>query len=52
MHIETDTTWSSIEGRYSYSKVVWNFQKNGIPVFTLLDENGDKISINITDENL
>ena len=30
-----DETWSSVERTYSYDKVVWEMQKNGIPKFSL-----------------
>ena len=32
---EHDMTWSSIEANYSYDKVVWQKEKNGIPSFTI-----------------
>jgi S-adenosylhomocysteine hydrolase len=35
---EADVTWSSIEKCYSYDKVVWSVDKNGIPVYALLDK--------------
>jgi len=49
MYSETDITWSSIEKYYPYSKVNWFVEKNGIPRYVLLDENGEKININIED---
>ena len=42
---EVDVTWSSIENRYKYSKTVWIMRSNGIPVYTLLDEDGNRIKI-------
>lgn len=45
MYSEKDITWSSIEKEYDYNKVVWNTQKNGIPVYTLFDKHGNKITI-------
>jgi hypothetical protein len=47
MYSEKDLTWSSIENNYKYNKVIWFTQKNGIPVYALFDENGEKIDINI-----
>jgi hypothetical protein len=47
MYVEKDTTWSSIEKYYNYSKVNWYTEKNGISNFILYDENGDKIDIKI-----
>ena len=44
---EADVTWSSIEKYYSYDKVVWSVDKNGIPVYSLLSENNQKIKIDI-----
>lgn len=44
---EVDVTWSSIEKDYQYDKVVWTWMSNGIPKFTLLDENNQRIEINI-----
>lgn len=49
MYNETDVTWSSIEKCYSYGKVVWYTQSNGIPRYTLFDEDGNKINVNIED---
>lgn len=42
---EADVTWSSIEKDYDYAKVIWRMCKNGIPVYALLNENGEKIEI-------
>ena len=42
---EEDVTWSSIESKYDYSKVVWRMCNNGIPVYSLFDEDGKKIEI-------
>ena len=42
---EEDITWSSVEGHYDYVKVVWSMRKNGIPVYSLIDENDNKIDI-------
>jgi len=47
MYKEKDLTWSSIEKNYNYKKVEWKFEKNGISNFTLYDENGEKIEINL-----
>lgn len=44
---EVDVTWSSIEKDYQYDKVVWTLMSNGIPKFTLIDENNQRIEINI-----
>jgi S-adenosylhomocysteine hydrolase len=44
---EADVTWSSIEKYYSYDKVTWSVDKNGIPVYSLLGENNQKIKIDI-----
>ena len=46
---EVEVTWSSIEKFYSYVKVNWEMNKSGIPVYTLFDEEGNKISINLED---
>ena len=45
MYSEVDLTWSSTEGYYKYDKVTWSMSKDGIPRFSLIDENGEKISI-------
>ena len=47
MYSEMDITWSSIEKHYKYNKVMWNAQKNGIPIYTLFDENDNKIEIDV-----
>jgi hypothetical protein len=44
---EVDVTWSSIEKNYQYSKVVWCMRNNGIPTYTLIGENGEKINIGL-----
>ena len=44
---EVNVTWASVEKDVPYSKVVWHFQKNGIPTYTFLDENGKSIEINV-----
>lgn len=44
---EVDVTWSSIEKDYQYDKVVWTRMSNGIPKFTLLDDNGNRIYIKL-----
>lgn len=44
---EEDVTWSSIEKYIDYSKVVWSFTKNGIPKYVFMDENGNKIKVEI-----
>lgn len=49
---ETDLTWSSIEKYYQYDKVIWFTRQNGIPVYTLLDGNGNKISIDLNDSKI
>ena len=46
MYDETDLTWSSVERYYDYDKVVWYVRENGIPVYSLLDNEGKKIKIN------
>ena len=46
---EVEVTWSSIEKFYSYVKVNWHIDNNGIPRYTLYDEYNDKISINLED---
>ena len=38
-----DVTWSSIEKYYSYDKVIWKTDKSGIPRFSLVDGEGNKI---------
>ena len=43
---ETDITWSSIEKDFMYDKVNWSIRSNGIPVYTLYDERGNKIEVN------
>lgn len=47
MYSEVDLTWSSIEKYYQYGKVVWLTRQNGIPIYTLLDDDGNKISIGL-----
>lgn len=50
MYDETDLTWSSVEKYYNYEKTIWSVRGNGIPVYTLIDENNKKITIkNIKD---
>ena len=44
---EVDVTWSSVERCYQYHKVIWTTRSNGIPKYTLLDENDRKIIIDI-----
>lgn len=44
---EVDVTWSSIEKYIEYSKVVWTCAKNGIPKYAFMDENGNKIKVEI-----
>ena len=51
IYSEGDITWSSIEKDISYSKVVWSIQDNGIPIYALLDGEGEKIGINSENEN-
>lgn len=46
MYSEVDITWSSIEKDIPYYKVIWYTRRNGIPVYTFLDENGSKIDVN------
>lgn len=46
MYSEVDITWSSIEKYVPYDKVIWHTKRNGIPVYTFLDENGSKIDVN------
>ena len=47
IYSEGDITWSSIERHYDYSKVRWNTQKNGIPIYALFDEDDNKIDISV-----
>lgn len=42
---ETDLTWSSVEKYYDYERVIWSVRENGIPVYTLEDNNGKKIKL-------
>lgn len=44
---ELNVTWSSIEKYVNYCSVVWSTDKNGIPRYTFLDEDGKKIDVNI-----
>lgn len=44
---EADITWSSIEKYIEYSQVAWTCAKNGIPKYTFMDENGNKIKVEI-----
>ena len=44
---EVEVTWSSIEKFYSYVKVNWHMDNNGIPRYTIYDKDGNKISINL-----
>jgi hypothetical protein len=43
---EVDVTWSSVEKKYPYSRVEWSTRSNGMPLYTLLDENYKKIEVN------
>lgn len=43
VYSEEDVTWSSIEKYINYSSVRWTVDKNGIPVYIFMDENGKKI---------
>ena len=45
VYSEEDIAWSSIEKYVPYDKVVWSVRRNGIPVYSFIGENGDKISI-------
>lgn len=45
VYSEEDITWSSIEKYIDYNSVHWSMDKNGIPVYTFIDENGKKIDI-------
>ena len=45
---EADITWSSIEKYYSYDKVAWSVDKNGIPAYALLDKDSQRIKIDIS----
>jgi hypothetical protein len=44
---EEDVTWSSIEKDIRYKTVIWSTDKNGIPKYTFMDENGNRIKIEI-----
>jgi hypothetical protein len=43
---EADITWSSIEKYVPYKEVIWGIEKNGIPLYTMYNDNGGKIDIN------
>ena len=43
---EADITWSSIEKYVPYKEVIWVVEKNGIPLYTMYNYNGEKIDIN------
>ena len=43
---EVDVTWASIEKKIPYTTVEWRVKNNGIPVYTFLDINHNKIDIN------
>ncbi len=36
-------TWSSFEKCILYHSVIWSVDKNGIPKYTFINENGEKI---------
>jgi len=42
---EDEITWSCIDKYNDYYKVVWGVDKNDIPTYMLLNEEGSKISI-------
>ena len=42
---EADLTWSSVEKYQNYKAVNWTIDKNGIPIYSFLDENGKKIEL-------
>lgn len=44
---EEDVTWSSIEKDIRYKTVIWSTDKNGIPRYAFMDENGNRIKIEI-----
>ena len=44
---EVDVTWSSIEKDICYKTVNWSTDKNGIPRYAFMDENGNRIKIEI-----
>lgn len=44
---EEDVTWSFIEKDIRYKTVIWSTDKNGIPGYTFMDENGNRIKIEI-----
>ena len=43
---EENITWSSIEKYVPYDKVVWSIRENGIPIYSFMNENGKKITLN------
>ena len=45
IYSEKDLTWSSVEKDYQYDKVIWSVMENGIPVYTLVNEENKKIKI-------
>ena len=42
---EADLTWSSVEKYQNYKAVNWTIDKNGIPIYSFLDENGKRIEL-------
>ena len=44
---ELDVTWVSIEKYVDYCSVRWTTDKNGIPRYMFLDEDGKKIDVKI-----
>ena len=45
VYSESDITWSSIEKDVPYSKVIWSVSKDGIPRYTFLNENNERIEV-------
>ena len=45
IYSEEDITWSSIEKYIPYSNVCWTTNKNGISIYKLFDEEGNRIYI-------
>jgi len=46
IYSEADITWSSIEKYINYNSVIWSLDKNDIPKYAFIGEDGRKIDIN------
>lgn len=46
IYSEENVTWSSVENKISYDKVIWYVRKNGIPVCMFFNEDNKQNEMN------